>query len=246
MITQELENNTSELFEISPLNPNDETVLGTQVVEVIDPDGPEVQFVLFPRNSTPYLLRYENQEALNNSEFDPSNPTKIITHGFMSSIKNDVVTLIKDAYLETSSYNIIGMDWSALCHTEYVSAMRGAKIAGQQLGDFLNYLASSGIDLRDVHIIGHSLGAHVAGMGGSSVVGQRVGRITGLDPAGPGYGDIKEELRLDSQDALLVDVIHTFMKVIGTSRPIGHIDFYPNGGRYQPGCPDLASCNKTN
>lgn len=62
-----------------------------------------------------------------------------------------------------------------------------------------------------------------------------------MDPAGPGYGDMKEELKLDPQDAKLVDVVHTFMKVIGTARPSGHIDFYPNGGRYQPGCPELTS-----
>lgn len=40
-----------------------------------------------------------------------------------------------------------------------------------------------GVDARDVHIIGHSLGAHTAGYAGSLVPG--LGRITGLDPAEP-------------------------------------------------------------
>lgn len=83
------------------------------------------------------------------------------------------------AYLETGAYNVIGMDWSALCHIEYASAMHGAKIAGQQLGDFINWLTFNGVNLSDIHIIGHSLGAHVAGIGADAIQNGRVARITG-------------------------------------------------------------------
>ncbi|CAG9761757.1 unnamed protein product [Ceutorhynchus assimilis] len=227
----------SKIFEGSSSN---EVDIGGQIV--IDPNGPEVQFVLFTRNNTPYLLSPENNATFNNSGFDLDNPTKIVTHGFMSGIKNDVFTSIRDSYLDSGYYNVIGMDWSALCQTEYVSAMRGAKIAGQHLGDFINWLSLNQVQLEMIHLIGHSLGAHVAGIGGDLVRGGRVGRITGLDPAGPGYGDVREDhLKLDRQDAKLVEVVHTFMKVIGTARPSGHVDFYPNGGQFQPGCPELTS-----
>lgn len=63
--------------------------------------------------------------------------------------------------------------------------------------------------------------------------------ITGLDPAGPGYSNIPESDRLDAGDAKLVDVIHTFAKVLSLAQPQGHVDFYPNGGRLQPGCPNI-------
>lgn len=41
----------------------------------------------------------------------------------------------------------------------------------------------AGLDLSQVHILGHSLGSHVAGYAGEKLNGQ-VGRITGMDPAG--------------------------------------------------------------
>ncbi|XP_030753741.1 pancreatic lipase-related protein 2-like [Sitophilus oryzae] len=212
---------------------------------LISSDGEDTQYILFTRDHSPYNIRRGDFETLSASGFNISNPTKIITHGFLSGIQFEVFTLIKDAYLNVSDYNVIGLDWSVLCRTEYVSAIRGARTAGDDLGEFIKWLVLNGVSLDDIHLIGHSLGAHVVGVGGSKVKDGKVGRITGLDPAGPGYGDISEDLRLDPQDAKLVDVVHTFMRVIGITRPLGHVDFYPNGGRYQPGCPDINKLKPT-
>ena len=96
-------------------------------------------------------------------------------------------------------------------------------------------------NIADFHIIGHSLGAHIAGYAGKRLSGL-LGRITGLDPAGPYFENTEKSVRLDSSDAVFVDVIHTdgsstLQLGLGLMQPIGHADFYPNGGRDQPKCP---------
>jgi pancreatic triacylglycerol lipase len=70
-----------------------------------------------------------------------------------------------------------------------------------------------GLDPNDVHLIGHSLGAHTAGYAGEKL-GGNIGRITGLDPAEPYFQGMPSHLRLDYMDAKLVDVIHTDGKSI--------------------------------
>lgn len=69
------------------------------------------------------------------------------------------------------------------------------------------------MDPNDVHLIGHSLGAHTAGYAGEKLRGN-IGRITGLDPAEPYFQGMPSHVRLDYTDAQLVDVIHTDGKSI--------------------------------
>ena len=79
------------------------------------------------------------------------------------------------------------------------------------------YVAKFVLFLRDnfqvgpehVHVIGHSLGAHAAGYAGAAIkeAGGVLGRITGLDPAGPYFTNMPEVVRLDPSDAAYVDTV---------------------------------------
>ena len=56
----------------------------------------------------------------------------------------------------------------------------------------------------------------------------------GLDAAGPLFWHNKPGNRFDPGNADFVDAIHTDSDKAGISRLVGHIDFYPNGGKDQP------------
>lgn len=81
------------------------------------------------------------------------------------------------------------------------------------------------------------MGAHVAGNTGEALQGN-LGRITGLDPALPGFHLLTSKGgRLDPSDAEVVDVIHSCGGVLGYLQPLGDVDFFPNAGSaMQPGC----------
>lgn len=58
-----------------------------------------------------------------------------------------------------------------------------------------------------------------------------------MDPAGPGFRLEGTNGRISTKDANYVEIIHTCGGKLGILRPLGHADFYPNGGGpRQPGC----------
>ena len=64
--------------------------------------------------------------------------------------------------------------------------------------------------------------------------------MIGLDPAGPWFDKYDNMVGLYMDSASFVDVLHTHGKdgplIYGTLKVLGHMDFYPNGGGWQPGC----------
>jgi len=67
---------------------------------------------------------------------------------------------------------------------------------------------------------------------------------TGLDPSISLFRRVDDFYKLDRTDARFVDIIHTdggdnFLLAthMGDGDPLGHADFYPNMGIFQPGCP---------
>ena len=147
------------------------------------------------------------------------------------------------------------VDWDSII---YDAAARNAIDVGEYLGHCLGALSSqAGIQGGNFHLAGHSLGAHLMGKAGRTfreVTGQFIDRITGCDPAGPRFVDgpllpaIPElhNNRINPESAAFVDIIHTDASLepaavwiiprLGDLHPLGHMDFYPDGGSAQNGC----------
>ncbi len=136
------------------------------------------------------------------------------------------------------------MDWRKLANTYpfYNKAAANTKPVGYYTADLINSLVRQrGANLSQIHPIGFSLGAQVAGHLGYKLTGLTglLPRITGLDPAGFLFHNVPPSERLDPSDAAFVDVIHSAGLWIGMDEAVGHVDFYPNQGHHpQPGCED--------
>ncbi|XP_025199738.1 lipase member H-B-like [Melanaphis sacchari] len=168
-------------------------------------------------------------------------PLKVITHGWLASDDDFTgVFCIKTAYVDTGGFNIITVDWSHIAEDIIYSRPAVLTLSvGYVIAEFFeNLVAHTGTHPSDIHLLGHSLGAHVMGSCGYYFKSGKIGRITGLDPACPGFQFIPlQKQHLNKDDGKFVDVIHTSAGTLGYMNSLGHVDFYPNGGiAPQPGC----------
>lgn len=212
------------------------------------PESPakiNTKFFLYARNSPSY-----EQISANNlgKMFSPAKLTKIIIHGWFDSSFEDWIIEMKTALLEVGDFNVIAVDWEWGAKRMYQDSAANTQIAAAETARLIQGLIDHrNTSVGDIHLIGHSLGAHTVGYVGKRIKG--ISRISGLDPAGPYFENTPAEVRLDKADALYVDNIHTmaykFASVfsVGTMQALGHVDFYPNGGTSQPGCNMVSVCS---
>ncbi|XP_063543640.1 pancreatic lipase-related protein 3-like [Cydia strobilella] len=203
-------------------------------------DSTDVQFRLYTRyNPTQYQeLIIGDDEKLFASHMNFKEKTVLYFTAFMEEPDDGSGLLVREAYMLRGDVNFIILDVSQLeAGPWYFTAADNTWYIGRFAAKFIDYLVSRGLDLSKTHLVGHSLGAHAAGVAGAFVTSGRVSRITGLDPAGPLFTKLPLEQRLDPTDAHFVDVIHTDAGIFGFPVSLGHADFYPNGGiSPQPGC----------
>ncbi|OAD55345.1 Hepatic triacylglycerol lipase [Eufriesea mexicana] len=201
----------------------------------------DIEYLLFTRRNPTdaTTLNISDPNSLRRSNFNDRYPTVIFIHGYSESATGRSAVTIRDVYLKRGEYNLILVNWAKLAGLPwYVTAVRNTRIVGPRVARLVNWLDAQGaVSLPNLHVIGFSLGAEVAGFMGKALAPRKVGRITGLDAAYPLYMNTGSEGHLTKSDAMFVDVIHTDGGNFGFPNPLGHVDFYPNGGRpVQPGC----------
>jgi len=166
-----------------------------------------------------------------------------MAHGWNSNGNSAWLTEMKNAFLDREDINAVIVDWGGGAQViNYNQASSNTRTVGAHTAlVFQNLLRVSGSAASRMWCVGHSLGSHVCGHTGMKMPGNnRLGRVTGMDPAGPNFeGSSDKTIGINPTSATFVDILHTDsrgLSALGTLRDVGHIDFYPQGGSGQPGC----------
>ncbi|XP_069784533.1 lipoprotein lipase-like [Narcine bancroftii] len=182
-------------------------------------------------------------QSISECNFNQSSRMFLVIHGWTVTgmFEDWVPKLVQALYEREGDANVIVVDWLSRAHQHYPVAVGNTRLVGRDIADFVEWLEEDlGFPAEHIHMLGYSLGAHVAGFAGT-YTNHTIGRITGLDPAGPQFEGTEAHHRLSPDDAAFVDALHTFTRgslgrSIGIQAPVAHVDIYPNGGRFQPGC----------
>lgn len=191
-------------------------------------------------------------QILSNTHFQSDKTTAIYIHGWLEASNVTSVINTTQAYLVNGNYNIVVLDWGELAAGAYTTAVENVIVVGNRMAQVVMNLYNFGLSLSKLHIVGHSLGAQIAGIIGKrlqtiSENALKLDHVTGLDPAGPLFYTLLGLVPLlvpglDPSVATFVDVIHTDAGYLGVPDACGHTDFWPNAGtRFQPNCPVVSS-----
>nr|XP_024216846.1 pancreatic triacylglycerol lipase-like [Halyomorpha halys] len=191
-----------------------------------------------------YVEVTATENNLNEAGFDWNKPVTVIIPGYAETTHRFEMIALKRELLKHSDMSVLIMDWSKLTNDWYITAVINAHYAGRCLADLINTLGRPSAGL---HVIGFSLGGEVPGTAATFLAPYKIPRITGLDPAFPFFWGWISQKRLSKDDAEFVDVIHTNAFFKGHVFPLGHVDFFINGGVIQPGCKggiyDIIDCS---
>uniref|UniRef100_UPI00398E8F70 pancreatic lipase-related protein 2-like n=1 Tax=Pristiophorus japonicus TaxID=55135 RepID=UPI00398E8F70 len=207
------------------------------------PEDVNTRLLLWTRRNTATFQEITgiNPSTIKDSNFDRTKKTRFIVHGYIDKGEESWLSDMCKEMFKIEDVNCICVDWVRGSRTLYDQAANNIRVVGAEMAYFIDVLEKQfDYSRSEVHIIGHSLGAHAAGEAGRRIPG--IGRITGLDPAKPFFKNTPIEVRLDTSDALFVDIIHSNGAPLipylgfGLFEPVGHLDFYPNGGELMPGC----------
>ncbi|XP_031626768.1 pancreatic lipase-related protein 2-like isoform X2 [Contarinia nasturtii] len=186
-------------------------------------------------------LEYYYQLDINNTDdrnmIVQEDDIKFIIHGY-----TDKVQFNKTGWMEPTGIAlanaltngiVILVDYKSVSSCSY---SRSVEEIVPSIGLYLaKVIVELELDTDKIELIGHSIGAHIAGYAGVTLNGT-IGRITGLDPAGPGFDET--EHGLNKTCARFVQVLHTNPGELGTNKPRGSLNFYANNKTTtQPGCP---------
>ncbi|XP_011178449.2 phospholipase A1 [Zeugodacus cucurbitae] len=208
-----------------------------------DIENMHFQYITSCKNYSVPLMKAE--QLWHHMSFNKLRKVVILATGWTNTVNDSsTLALLSKAFLCRKDVNFIIVDAAYYVDTLYKWAALNTEEIGEHIAKGLTHLIKV-VPLKNIHLVGHSLGAHIMGNAGrtfTKLTGLKIPRITGLDPAKPCFFKNDTLNSLKTGDAEFVDIIHTNIGILAKKKPLGDIDFYPGGANsLPPGCL-TASC----
>ncbi|XP_003741860.1 lipase member H [Galendromus occidentalis] len=216
-----------------------------------EPDSIPPNYLLFPHDTGIKMSWEDTVDDLRNKtigRFDEERRLIFLTHGFGESLGKQWIWNLRNATFKAyPNSNVVIIDWGKGAYLPlYNRAAANVPMIANMTMRLTSKLMSiyPTIKAENIYFIGFSLGAQMAGYFArtfTNQTGTKIGRITSLDAAAPNFHSLNIAPRRG--DADFVEAIHTsagdniITGKVGYVPPYADIDFYPNGGIKQPGCP---------
>ncbi|GBP01883.1 hypothetical protein EVAR_70587_1 [Eumeta japonica] len=213
----------------------------------LDVNGISVYFYDFEnRNNFVYDIDEAGSQISNIYGLNKNRKFILFVPGYKTNINKKTVEIVRDAFQNLPNSYLIIIDHNLYTNNDhgfiksYERAVKYVYYIGRALADMVTTITQNGVSPKNFHCIGHSLGAQMLGQTGDLFIkntGQKLARITGLDPAGPCFSNSLIEEQIRSGVADYVEIYHCNAGALGTTSVLGDVDFFANKkGSSQPDC----------
>lgn len=112
--------------------------------------------------NTKYLL--ENIKNLpNNKRFNSTRKIVIYTYGYTENFETDSPQAMIAAYLQRDDFNTIIFDWGNYSSGDYLKVAGSISKIADLYASALMKMFDNGLNINNLHLVGHSLGAQISG-----------------------------------------------------------------------------------
>uniref|UniRef100_A0A8C3B1W1 Lipase, member Ib n=1 Tax=Cyclopterus lumpus TaxID=8103 RepID=A0A8C3B1W1_CYCLU len=138
-----------------------------------------VRLLLYTRSNLDCGRELHHHRPASQPLFNLTRPTAFVIHGYRPTGAPPIwVDHLVHLLAEQRDMNVVVVDWNkGAANLNYFTAVSYTREAAYNLTGFLVTMQEGGASLSSVHLIGVSLGAHLAGFVGANLKG-KIGRIT--------------------------------------------------------------------
>ncbi|XP_034718694.1 lipase member H-like [Etheostoma cragini] len=138
-----------------------------------------VRLLLYTRSNLACGRELRHHRLSSQPLFHLSRPTAFVIHGYRPTGAPPIwIDHLVHLLSEQEDMNVVVVDWNkGAANLNYFTAVTYTREAAYNLTGFIRTMQEEGASLSSVHLIGVSLGAHLAGYVGANLKG-KIGRIT--------------------------------------------------------------------